>query len=218
MGGQKDKHTRRRQVISFPPLTRGRSSSSLMVIRASIEGQLVHRVYLDGGSASEIIYENYFNQLKAETKKKLRRSDVPLIGFSGETVTPMGAVELEVTLGEGRGARTEKLLFLVVQSSCSYNVLIGRLGISAFEAVGSTTHGMMRFPATKGITTIEADRREGQVCSIEEGPHSRMSINSKYPEQPIHVGTILSPRGMHLLEEILRKNKDVFAWCHTDMT
>jgi hypothetical protein len=82
----------------------------------------------------------------------------------------------------------------------------------------STTHGMMQFPTTKGITTIEADRRERQVCTIEEGAQSRVSINSRYPEQPIHVGTTLSPRGRKLLEEILRKNKDFFAWCHADMT
>jgi hypothetical protein len=90
---------------------------------------------------------------------------------------------------------------MVVQSPSSYNILIGRPRISAFEAVVSTVHGMMRFPSAKGVTTIEADRREGQVCSIEEGPQSRISINSKYPEQSIHVGTTLSPKGMLFQEK-----------------
>jgi hypothetical protein len=54
---------------------------------------------------------------------------------------PIGEVELEVTLGEGKGARTEKLLFLVVQSPSSYNVLIGRQGISTFEVVVSPPMG-----------------------------------------------------------------------------
>jgi hypothetical protein len=58
---------RRREVISHPPLTRGCSSSSPMVIKANVEGQLVHRVYLDGGSASEIIYEHNFKKLREET-------------------------------------------------------------------------------------------------------------------------------------------------------
>jgi hypothetical protein len=154
------------QAIRFPPLTRGHSSSSPMIIEAHIEGQSVHRVYLDGGSTSEIIYEHCFIQLKVETRRQLRKSDVPLIGFSGERVMSIGEVVLKVTLGEGKGARTEELLFPVVQSPSSYNVLIGRPWISGFEAVVSTAHGMMHFPTLGGVTTIEAEKREGQVCTV----------------------------------------------------
>jgi hypothetical protein len=58
------------QAISFPPLTRGRSSSSPVIIKARIKGQSVHRVYLKGGSTSEIIHAHCFNQVKVETKKE----------------------------------------------------------------------------------------------------------------------------------------------------
>ncbi|KAD4585997.1 hypothetical protein E3N88_23598 [Mikania micrantha] len=55
-----------------------------MVIKIAIGEIDIHWVYLDGGSASKIMYEHCFNQLEEGIKKKLKTSYTPLIGFAGE--------------------------------------------------------------------------------------------------------------------------------------
>nr|GEX88786.1 reverse transcriptase domain-containing protein [Tanacetum cinerariifolium] len=58
----------------------------LMIIEAEIGGHCIHRMYVDGGSASEILYEHSFNRLCPKIKNQLAPAITPLIGFSGENV------------------------------------------------------------------------------------------------------------------------------------
>lgn len=88
-----------RQQITFPPLQEGRPVTSPMIIEADIERQPTKRVYLDGGSSTEIMYEHYFLRLDEDIQQRLITSYTPLIGFSGEQVQPLGETKLEVTLG-----------------------------------------------------------------------------------------------------------------------
>nr|GEV00292.1 reverse transcriptase domain-containing protein [Tanacetum cinerariifolium] len=65
-----------------------------MIIEAKIGGQYIHRMYVDGGSASEILYEHCFNRLRLEIKNQLVPATTPLIGFSGEIIWPIWQIQL----------------------------------------------------------------------------------------------------------------------------
>ncbi|GJX08528.1 reverse transcriptase domain-containing protein [Tanacetum coccineum] len=58
-------------MISFPPLGEEDGTEGPMVIEAEVGGHLVHRMYLDGGTSSEILYEHCFNQLRQEIKNQM---------------------------------------------------------------------------------------------------------------------------------------------------
>ncbi|GKB46147.1 hypothetical protein Tco_0896900 [Tanacetum coccineum] len=47
--------------VFFPPLGEDKGTEGLMIIEAEIGGHCVHRMYVDGGSASEILYEHCFS-------------------------------------------------------------------------------------------------------------------------------------------------------------
>nr|GEU91734.1 uncharacterized mitochondrial protein AtMg00810-like [Tanacetum cinerariifolium] len=49
--------------ISFPPLGKEDGTEGLMIIEAEIGGHFIHRIYVDGGSTSEILYKHSFNRL-----------------------------------------------------------------------------------------------------------------------------------------------------------
>jgi hypothetical protein len=51
-------------------------------------------MYVDSGSASEIMYEHYFMQFDEGTLRALNPEVHPLIGFSGEVVQPLGQIQL----------------------------------------------------------------------------------------------------------------------------
>ncbi|GKB32336.1 reverse transcriptase domain-containing protein [Tanacetum coccineum] len=80
--------------ILFPPLGEDEGTEGPMIIEAEIGGHCRHRMYVDGGSASEILYEHCFSRLRSEIKKQLVPATIPLIGFSGEIIWPIGQIQL----------------------------------------------------------------------------------------------------------------------------
>ncbi|GJY25944.1 reverse transcriptase domain-containing protein [Tanacetum coccineum] len=49
--------------ITFPSLTTSSGTEGPLVIEAKIGGHMIHRMYVDGGSSTEVLYEHCFNQL-----------------------------------------------------------------------------------------------------------------------------------------------------------
>ncbi|PWA81217.1 reverse transcriptase domain-containing protein [Artemisia annua] len=110
------------------------------------------------------------------------------------------------------------------------------------RAIPSTIHSMIKFPTSKGIATLIARpsmvskcRRSEEKQTVEkpkvEVPQEaeitgeddvvgteEVLINPAYPEQLVVIGKGFSKDSRRNLIELLRKNKDVFAWEPTDMT
>nr|GEW69166.1 hypothetical protein [Tanacetum cinerariifolium] len=78
-------------VISFLPLGEEDGTEGPMIIEAKMEGHCVHRIYVDGGSSSEILYEHYFSKFHPEIKNQLIPKNTPLFGVSGEIIWPIGS-------------------------------------------------------------------------------------------------------------------------------
>ncbi|GJT92022.1 hypothetical protein Tco_1080867 [Tanacetum coccineum] len=55
--------------ISFPTLGGNNGQETPIIIEAEIEGHLIHRMYVDGGSASEVLYKHRFNRHYPKIKK-----------------------------------------------------------------------------------------------------------------------------------------------------
>ncbi|GJR32118.1 hypothetical protein Tco_1108350 [Tanacetum coccineum] len=49
--------------ITFSPLTTSKGTEGPLVIEAEIGGHMIHHMYVDGGSSTEVLYEHCFNQL-----------------------------------------------------------------------------------------------------------------------------------------------------------
>ncbi|GJT15054.1 hypothetical protein Tco_0873760 [Tanacetum coccineum] len=72
--------------ITFPPLANSDGTEGPLVIEAEIGGHLIYRMYIDGGSSTEILYEHCFNQLRLEIKNQMVPATTSLTGFSRETI------------------------------------------------------------------------------------------------------------------------------------
>nr|GEV47208.1 reverse transcriptase domain-containing protein [Tanacetum cinerariifolium] len=70
-------------VISFPPLGEEDGTEGHMIIEAKIRGHFVHRMYVDGGSSSEILYEHCFNRFRPEMNFMVVTSPSPYNGIIG---------------------------------------------------------------------------------------------------------------------------------------
>nr|GEU68045.1 reverse transcriptase domain-containing protein [Tanacetum cinerariifolium] len=97
-----------------------------MIIEAEIGGHCIHRIYVDGGSASEILYEHCFNRLRQEIKNQLVPAISSLIGFSGEIIWPIGKIQLLVRIRDEEHSASARMNFMVVRSPSPYNRIIRR--------------------------------------------------------------------------------------------
>nr|GEU70378.1 hypothetical protein [Tanacetum cinerariifolium] len=149
------KHGRASQrEITFPPLTTSSGAEGPLVIEAEIGEHMIHRMYVDGGSSMEILYEHCFNRLWPEVKNQMVPTTTSLTGFSGETIWPMGQLRLLVTIGDADHSTRAWMNFMIIRSLSPYNGIIGRHEIKEIQAVPSTAHGMLKFSVDGGIVTI----------------------------------------------------------------
>ncbi|XP_057808699.1 uncharacterized protein LOC131023171 [Salvia miltiorrhiza] len=81
----------------------------------------------------------------------LKLSDSPLYGFTGKSITPLGSLELPMMWENEEASRTRILKFLVVDSpKPSYNIIVERPAMNAFQAIISMYHLKMKFPLEGG--------------------------------------------------------------------
>ncbi|GKB64796.1 reverse transcriptase domain-containing protein [Tanacetum coccineum] len=218
-------------VISFPPLGEEYRTKGPMIIEADMGGQFVHRMYVDGGSSSEILYEHCFNRFCPEVKSQMVPATTPLVGFSEEIIWPLGKISLLVKICNEEHSTSAWMNFMVVRSPSPYNGIIGRPGVRRIKAVPSTAHGMLKFPVTGGTITLRSSRIIPLECTMVSGPgvpqpvinqvteeKIQVAIHLVYPEQTIAIGSTLTEEGRKELCGLLRRNLDIFAWRPSDMT
>ncbi|GKA35814.1 reverse transcriptase domain-containing protein [Tanacetum coccineum] len=210
--------------ISFPPLGDEDGTEGPMIIEAEIGGYFIHRIYVDGGSTSEILYEHCFNRLRPEVKSQMIPATAPLIGFSGEIIWPMRQILFPVKIRDVEHFTSIWMNFVVVRSSSPYNGIIGRPGVRKIQAVLSTAHGMLKFLVLGGILTLRSSRIIPLECTMVSGPEARPSdiiqaaeerikvaIHPEHPKQTIAIGSTLTEEGRKALCDLLRRSLDVFA-------
>nr|GEW20702.1 reverse transcriptase domain-containing protein [Tanacetum cinerariifolium] len=192
--------------ITFTPLTASSGTEGPLVIEAEMGGHMTHRMYVDGGTSMEIIYEHCFNQLRPEIKNQMVPATTSLTGFSGETIWPLGQLRLLVIIGDADHSTRAWMNFMIVRSLLPYNGIIRRPGIRVIQAVPSTAHGMLEFPIEGGIE--ERARPD----------NFKVALHPDFPDQEVAIGRTLSEKGRTELCSILKKNLDIFAWQPSDMT
>ncbi|GJX86843.1 reverse transcriptase domain-containing protein [Tanacetum coccineum] len=204
--------------ILFPPLGEDEGTEGPMIIEAEIGGHCVHRMYVDGGSASEILYEHCFSRLRPEIKKQLIPATTPLIGFSGEIIWPIGQIQLLVKIGDEEHSASAWMNFMVVRSSSPYNGIIGRPGVRKLQAVPSTAHGMLKIPVEGGVITLKSSKLVPLECAVVSGPEGapsatkpiieeriKVAINPEYPKQTVMIGSTLTEEGRNKLCGLLQR-------------
>ncbi|GJZ63425.1 reverse transcriptase domain-containing protein [Tanacetum coccineum] len=214
--------------ITFLPLLNV-GSADPVIIKVCISRRQVNRVYLDGGSSCEVIYEHCFLKLIPLIRSLRVDSNTLLVSFSGEQSWPLGEIPLEIKIGDGSFAITKTLTFIIVKSDSPHNLLLGITVMQQMGIVVSTVHEAIKFHTPRGIGTIfleynsqKPKEEEGGSTNKHQGneesvlscidTEERVVINDKYPEQMITIGRHLPTRIKIRLRDLLKKYIDVFTW------
>ena len=95
------KRPREGSVISFSDqdsegIQRPHDDAIVLVLK--IGGNRVKRVLVDTGSSADILYKRAFDQMNLELRH-LGQVRTPLVGFTGDTLQPLGKIPLRVEFG-----------------------------------------------------------------------------------------------------------------------
>ncbi|XP_022153957.1 uncharacterized protein LOC111021344 [Momordica charantia] len=110
-----------------------------LVIAPLIDHVFVRRVLVDGCASANILSLPTYLAL-GWTRPQLKKSPTPFVGFSGESVSPEGCIDLPVTIGQDATQVTQMAEFVVIDGRSAYNAIFGRPIIHSFWAVPSTLH------------------------------------------------------------------------------
>ncbi|GKA03323.1 hypothetical protein Tco_0676104, partial [Tanacetum coccineum] len=174
-------------MISFPPLGEEDGMEGPMVIEAEVGGHLVHRMYVNGGASSEILYDHCFNQLCSKIRNQMAPATTYLVRFSGEIIWPRGQVSLLVKIGDEEHSTFAWMNFMIVRSHSLYNGIIGRPGVRKIKAITSIAHGMLKFPMIGGTVTLRSSRIIPLECAMIAGPKTQQPVVDRVTEEKIQV-------------------------------
>ncbi|GAV79467.1 hypothetical protein CFOL_v3_22932, partial [Cephalotus follicularis] len=104
-----------------------------VVVTLLVELFTMKRILIDSGSSTNILYKHAFDQLRIPADQ-LKLVKTPLIGFAGETIHPLGSINLSVVAGTAPGQTQIEMTFLVVDTPSPYNAIVGRPGLNLLEA------------------------------------------------------------------------------------
>jgi hypothetical protein len=74
-----------------------------------------------------------------------------LIGFTGDTITPKGYVDLKVCFRKKFDAKTIPVRFIVVDFPSAYNAIIGRPMLNSLGVIVSNIHLTMKYPGRMAL-------------------------------------------------------------------
>ncbi|GAV60491.1 hypothetical protein CFOL_v3_04021, partial [Cephalotus follicularis] len=104
-----------------------------VVVTLLVELFTMKRILLDSGSSADILYKHAFDQLRIPADQ-LNLVKTPLVGFTGETIHPLGSINLSVVAGTTPRQTQVEMIFLVVDTPSPYNAIIGRPVLNLLEA------------------------------------------------------------------------------------
>ncbi|KAL0448744.1 UNVERIFIED_CONTAM: Pro-Pol polyprotein [Sesamum latifolium] len=153
-----------------------------LVITALLANYKMGRIFIDSGSSADILLEDAFDQMQLGDIP-LEEVNTSLYGFAGEVVHPRGLISLPLTLGTGHTRETCVLKFLMVDVPSSYNVILGRPTLNAFQAVISMYHMKIKFSTPGGVGEVQGDPLESRRCYVEAVRKGQKRISNKAPKE-----------------------------------
>lgn len=88
----------------------------------------------------------------------------PLYGFGHNMVPIRGTDYFPILLGTSPKQFYHTIRFYVINSSSSYNMILGRPTLTKLQEITSTTHLKAKFPTSGGVGKVKGDREMAGRC------------------------------------------------------
>ncbi|XP_065020456.1 uncharacterized protein LOC135645730 [Musa acuminata AAA Group] len=143
-----------------------------LVISIQVANARVKRVMVDTESSADVLYFDAFRRLGL-TEGDLNPMASALIGFMGDSISPLETMALPVTIGEEPRVKTMITTFMVVNLPLTYNIILGRPTLNKSKAVVSTVVGES---AWLGLQVDVGSLLRGDLDDEVAGPSGRSVV------------------------------------------
>ncbi|GJT32820.1 reverse transcriptase domain-containing protein [Tanacetum coccineum] len=186
--------------ITFPPLTTTKGTEGPLVIEAEIGGHMIHHMYVDGGSSTEVLYEHCFNWLLVTIGDADHSTKAWMNFMIVRSLSPYNGIIRRPGIRE----------IQAVPSTAH--------GMLKFPVDGGivTIRSTILIPAKSATVTTSSKKilREAEV----RHENLKVALHLNFPDQEMAIGGTLSAKGRTELCSLLKENLDIFAWQPADMT
>ncbi|XP_052297148.1 uncharacterized protein LOC127902324 [Citrus sinensis] len=134
-----------------------------LVIKAKVAGTELQRILVDTGSSVDILFKSALYDMGI-ADLKLERTNTSLKGFGGGRLTPMGIIELPITMGIKSFERTMMLDFVVVEERSPYQMILGRPFMRISQCVVSTHYLALKYRVNGVVGVVKGDQRMARSC------------------------------------------------------
>jgi hypothetical protein len=154
--------------ISFEPKDHPETELSdrnlSFVVKLPIERHKVAKTLIDNRASLNLIMRKTFIEMDLNLKVLTPIHETFHGVIPGQSSTPIGRIDLEVSCGTGDNKRKEMLIFKVASFDIRYNYILGRPFLLKFMAVIYTVYATMKMPGPKGVITIKANQHDALAC------------------------------------------------------
>ncbi|XP_024033596.1 uncharacterized protein LOC112095717 [Citrus clementina] len=115
------------------------------------------------GQSVDILFKSALDDMGI-SDLKLERTNTSLKGFGGGRLTPMGIIELPITVGSKPFERTMMLDFVVVEERSPYQMILGRPFMRISQCVMSTHYLALKYRVNGVVGVVKGDQRMARSC------------------------------------------------------
>jgi hypothetical protein len=134
------------------------------VVMLPIGRHKVAKRLIDNGSSLNLIMRKTFIEMGLNLKDLTPVHDTFHRVIPGQSSTPIGRIDLEVSCGTGDNKRKEVLIFEVASFDIGYNYIPKMPFLLKYMEVIHTAYATLKMPGTKGMITIMDDQCDALAC------------------------------------------------------
>jgi hypothetical protein len=140
------------------PITKLSNRNLPFVVKLSIRRHKVAKTLIDNRASFNLIMRKTFIEVGLSLAELTPVHDTFHGIIPGQSSTPIGCIDLEVSCGSGDNKRREILTFEVASFDIRYNCILRKPFLLKFMAVIHTAYGTIKMPSPNGVFTIKVDQ------------------------------------------------------------
>jgi hypothetical protein len=134
------------------------------VVKIPIGRHRVAKTMIDSGASLNLLMRRTFIEMGLSLDDLTPVQDTFHGIIPGQSSTPIGRIDLEVSCGSGENKHRETLTFEVASFDIGYNCILGWPFLLKFMTVIHTAYAAIKMPGPKGVITLKSDQRDAVAC------------------------------------------------------
>jgi hypothetical protein len=160
------------------------------IVKIPIGRHRVAKTMIDSGASLNLFMRRMFIKMVLSLADLTPVQDTFHGIIPGQSSTPIGRIDLEVSCGSGENKHRETLTFEVASFDIGYNCILGRPFLLKFMAVIHMAYATIKMPGPKGVITLKSDQRDVVACENAALTHARKFNNKEAQDLAVKMSTI----------------------------